>query len=186
MLLLLACESQEVKTLQTKALNQSKNEKKKNSTRNTSIAILLLATLFACKPISNNSGPQPDPIKPGAEHPTYWSYKNDPILLLGAFNHGHNPFIDTLLLFLIFAMLSCQQKTEQSSSDFAPNIILILVDDMGYSDLGCFGSEIATPNIDQLANRGIRFTQFYNSARCCPSRASLMTGLYPHQAGIPN
>lgn len=66
----------------------------------------------------------------------------------------------------------------------ATNIILILTDDLGYSDLSCFGSEINTPNLDRLANGGLRFTQFYNSARCCPSRASLLTGLYPHQAGI--
>lgn len=65
-----------------------------------------------------------------------------------------------------------------------PNIILILADDMGYSDLGCYGSEIPTPNIDRLATKGIRFTQFYNGARCSPSRASLLTGLYPHQAGV--
>ena len=65
-----------------------------------------------------------------------------------------------------------------------PNILIILADDLGYSDLGCYGSEIHTPNIDKLAANGIRFTQFYNSARCCPSRASLLTGLYPHQAGI--
>ncbi len=65
-----------------------------------------------------------------------------------------------------------------------PNILVILADDLGYSDLGCFGSEIPTPHIDALAARGLRFTQCYNSARCCPSRAALMTGLYPHQAGI--
>ncbi len=65
-----------------------------------------------------------------------------------------------------------------------PNIILILADDLGYSDLGCYGGEIDTPNIDALASGGVRFTQLYNSARCCPSRASLMTGLYPTQAGI--
>ncbi len=65
-----------------------------------------------------------------------------------------------------------------------PNILLILADDLGYSDLGCYGGEIKTPNLDALAAGGLRFTQFYNSARCCPSRASLMTGLYPHQAGI--
>ncbi len=65
-----------------------------------------------------------------------------------------------------------------------PNIVLILADDLGYSDLGCYGGEIATPNIDTLAAGGARFTQFYNSARCCPSRASLMSGLYPSQAGI--
>ncbi len=65
-----------------------------------------------------------------------------------------------------------------------PNIIVILVDDMGFSDLGCFGSEIPTPNLDALANNGVRFTQFYNTGRCCPTRASLLTGLYPHQAGV--
>ncbi|MEO8354161.1 MAG: sulfatase-like hydrolase/transferase, partial [Chthoniobacteraceae bacterium] len=65
-----------------------------------------------------------------------------------------------------------------------PNIIIILGDDMGYSDIGCFGGEIQTPNLDALAAGGIRFTQFYNMARCCPTRASLLTGLYPHQAGI--
>lgn len=65
-----------------------------------------------------------------------------------------------------------------------PNIILIMADDMGFSDIGCYGSEIATPNLDSLAKGGIRFTQFYNNARCCPTRASLLTGLYPHQVGI--
>lgn len=65
-----------------------------------------------------------------------------------------------------------------------PNIVLIMADDMGYSDLGCYGSEISTPNLDRLAAGGMRFTQFYNAARCCPTRASLLTGLYPHQAGV--
>lgn len=65
-----------------------------------------------------------------------------------------------------------------------PNMILILVDDMGYSDLGSYGGEIETPNLDRLAAGGVRFSQFYNNARCCPSRASLLTGLYQHQAGI--
>lgn len=65
-----------------------------------------------------------------------------------------------------------------------PNIVLIMSDDMGYSDLGCYGGEIATPNLDRLAAGGLRFTQFYNGARCCPTRASLLTGLYPHQAGM--
>lgn len=65
-----------------------------------------------------------------------------------------------------------------------PNILLILADDMGYSDLGCYGGEIRTPNIDRLAATGVRFTQMYNCARCCPSRASLLTGQYPHQVGI--
>jgi len=65
-----------------------------------------------------------------------------------------------------------------------PNIILIMADDLGFSDLGCYGSEIPTPNLDRLARKGVRFTQFYNAARCCPTRASLLTGLYPHQAGM--
>ena len=65
-----------------------------------------------------------------------------------------------------------------------PNIVVILADDLGFSDLGCYGSEISTPAIDSLAQNGLRFTQMYNSARCCPSRAALLTGLHPHQAGI--
>jgi arylsulfatase A-like enzyme len=65
-----------------------------------------------------------------------------------------------------------------------PNIIVVLVDDMGFSDLGCYGGEIETPHVDALAQGGLRFTQFYNSGRCCPTRASLMTGLHPHQVGI--
>ena len=65
-----------------------------------------------------------------------------------------------------------------------PNIVTFLFDDMGFSDLGCFGGEIETPSIDALASGGFRATQFYNTARCCPARASLLTGLYPHQAGI--
>lgn len=66
-----------------------------------------------------------------------------------------------------------------------PNIVLILADDLGWSDIGCYGSEIRTPHLDTLAKNGLRFTQFYNSARCCPSRASILTGLHPHQAGFP-
>ncbi|MFZ5829913.1 MAG: arylsulfatase [Planctomycetota bacterium] len=65
-----------------------------------------------------------------------------------------------------------------------PNVIVILSDDMGFSDIGCYGGEIATPTLDRLALNGLRFTQFYNTARCCPTRACLLTGLYPHQAGI--
>ncbi|MDF2961499.1 MAG: arylsulfatase [Paenibacillus sp.] len=65
-----------------------------------------------------------------------------------------------------------------------PNIVVILCDDMGYSDLGCYGGEIDTPNLNRLASEGVRFTQFYSSPRCAPSRASLLTGLHPHQTGI--
>ncbi|MFQ3649443.1 MAG: arylsulfatase [Gemmataceae bacterium] len=65
-----------------------------------------------------------------------------------------------------------------------PNIVILLADDMGFSDIGCYGSEIRTPHLDSLAEKGVRFTQFYNTARCCPTRASLLTGLYAHQAGV--
>lgn len=65
-----------------------------------------------------------------------------------------------------------------------PNIVVILVDDMGWSDISCYGGEIPTPNLDALAGKGVRFSQFYNTARCSPTRASLLTGLYPHQAGM--
>jgi arylsulfatase A-like enzyme len=71
-----------------------------------------------------------------------------------------------------------------SRTDYRPNIIMILADDMGFSDTAPYGSEISTPNLDKLAHGGIKFTQFYNNPRCCPSRASLMTGLYSQQAGM--
>ncbi len=70
------------------------------------------------------------------------------------------------------------------NSDKKPNILLILNDDMGYSDLGCYGGEIQTKTLNMLAENGLKYTNFYNTARCCPSRASLLTGLNPHQAGI--
>jgi arylsulfatase A-like enzyme len=69
-------------------------------------------------------------------------------------------------------------------ADDRPNIVVVLVDDMGFSDIGPYGGEIPTPNLDRLAARGVRFTQAYNAARCSPTRASLLTGLYPHQAGM--
>src|SRR5947209_9239094 len=62
-----------------------------------------------------------------------------------------------------------------------PNVLLILADDLGYGDLGCYGGEIKTPNLDKLAADGLRFTQFYNTARCWPSRAALLSGYYPQQ-----
>lgn len=85
------------------------------------------------------------------------------------------------LFAVIIGFSSCKKE---SSEDKRPNIIVILADDMGYSDLGCYGSDIRTPNLDQLAHNGVRFTSFYNSARCCPTRASLLTGVHPHQAGM--
>ena len=66
----------------------------------------------------------------------------------------------------------------------APNLVVIMADDMGFSDIGCYGSETPTPNLDALAADGLRFTQFYNTGRCCPTRAALLTGTYQHQAGI--
>lgn len=80
--------------------------------------------------------------------------------------------------------LSLFGLSELTSAADKPNIIVILADDMGYSDLGCYGSEIETPNINHLAETGLRYRQFYNCARSCPTRASLLTGLYPHQAGM--
>ena len=84
------------------------------------------------------------------------------------------------LLAACLAWVNCLDAAEAHR----PNILVILGDDMGYSDLGCYGGEIATPNLDALAGNGVRFTQFYNAARCCPTRAALLTGLYPHQAGV--
>ncbi|MEH0152870.1 arylsulfatase [Limibacter armeniacum] len=75
-------------------------------------------------------------------------------------------------------------STQDSEGDKRPNIVVIMADDLGYSDLGCFGGEVETPSLDKLAGEGVRFTQFYNTSRCCPTRASFLTGLYPHQAGI--
>lgn len=71
-----------------------------------------------------------------------------------------------------------------NKTDNRPNIILIMADDLGFSDLGCYGGEVNTPNLDYLANNGVRFSRFYNTSRCCPTRAALLTGLYNHQAGI--
>ncbi|MCK5208233.1 MAG: sulfatase-like hydrolase/transferase, partial [Cyclobacteriaceae bacterium] len=86
--------------------------------------------------------------------------------------------ISSFIFLALFFFLSCNK------SEKPPNIILIVTDDLGYSDLGCYGSKIETPNIDNLAKNGVYFSSFYNGARCCPSRASLLTGLYAHQAGI--
>jgi len=80
--------------------------------------------------------------------------------------------------------VSLSLVAQKKPASTKPNIVLILADDLGYSDIGSFGSEIKTPNLDKLAKEGIKFTQFYNAGRCCPSRAALITGLYPHQAGV--
>ncbi|MSU24089.1 MAG: arylsulfatase [Opitutus sp.] len=88
------------------------------------------------------------------------------------------------LLALLLLAPSALLLAAASPSAPRPNIVIILVDDMGFSDIGCYGGEIPTPNIDALAKGGVRFTQFYNTGRCCPTRASLLTGLYSHQAGV--
>jgi arylsulfatase A-like enzyme len=90
-----------------------------------------------------------------------------------------NGLIGRLLLAALVVLIS-PSRAETAK----PNIMIILADDLGWSDLGCYGGEIRTPHLDSLAKGGLRFTQFYNSSRCCPSRASLLTGLYPHQAGV--
>jgi arylsulfatase A-like enzyme len=81
-------------------------------------------------------------------------------------------------------LVGCQSAMAQAPARSRPNILIILADDVGYSDLGCQGGEIRTPHLDALAAGGVRFTHFYNSARCCPSRASLLTGVHPAQAGF--
>jgi len=87
-----------------------------------------------------------------------------------------------LALFITAAALASPVEAQAPAKK--PNVLLILADDMGFSDLGCYGGEIPTPNLDKLADSGVRFKRFYNSARCCPSRAALLTGLYPHQASV--
>jgi arylsulfatase A-like enzyme len=84
-----------------------------------------------------------------------------------------------MILFLILAAVPVR-----ATGPSRPNIVVIVADDLGFSDLGCYGGEIETPRLDSLAAAGIRCTQMYSAARCCPSRASLLTGLYPHQAGV--
>lgn len=90
--------------------------------------------------------------------------------------------ISHLKSFLLLTCVLCLPWIANAAE--RPNIVVLFADDMGYSDIGCFGSEINTPNIDQLAADGLRFTHFYNTGRCCPSRASILTGLYSHQADI--
>ena len=89
---------------------------------------------------------------------------------------------------LLVTGFCCFTDTCQSAPTNAPrpNVVIILADDLGFSDVGCFGSEIPTPNLDRMASEGIRLTQFYTTPRCCPSRAALLTGLYPQEAGIGN
>ena len=82
------------------------------------------------------------------------------------------------------ALAAAAPQTPESGQPRRPNVVLIMADDMGFSDIGCYGSEVRTPTLDRLAAEGVRMTQFYNTSRCCPTRAALLTGLYSHQAGI--
>lgn len=91
-----------------------------------------------------------------------------------------NLIFSILLLLFCVSCVSNQSKTDKRK----PNIIIILSDDIGFSDIGCYGGEINTPNLNSLAENGLRFTQFYNTGRCMPTRASLLTGVYQHQTGI--
>jgi arylsulfatase A-like enzyme len=81
-------------------------------------------------------------------------------------------------------LIGCFGPALPAVADDRPNIVVVLVDDLGFSDIGPYGGEVPTPNLDRLAAAGVRFTQAYNAARCSPTRASLLTGLYPHQAGM--
>lgn len=105
-------------------------------------------------------------MKKNAKHIDWPAYKKIGVLIVG------------------ICFMASLVKAQNKNSRKRPNVIVILTDDMGYSDIGCFGSEIQTPNIDRLAKNGLSFTHFYNTARCSPTRASLLTGLYPHQAGM--
>lgn len=94
------------------------------------------------------------------------------------------PFFAAACVVIAACYVSPEKTLAADSHSSRPNIIVIMTDDVGYSDLGCYGGEIKTPVLDSLAHGGLRFTQFYNTARCCPTRASLLTGLYAHQAGM--
>ncbi len=100
------------------------------------------------------------------------SFKNNPLKLLTM-----NRSVFYSLLFCLLVFISCEKGEKQ------PNIILISADDLGWSDIGCYGSEVETPNLDKLANEGMRFTRFHNTAKCFPSRACLLTGVYAQQNG---
>lgn len=98
---------------------------------------------------------------------------------------GKRILLNIVAILAILLLSQCKSEERQIKEEYErPNIIVILVDDMGYSDIGSFGGEIPTPNLDALARNGFKMTQFYNAGRCCPTRASLLTGLYQHQAGV--
>src|SRR5215467_6971446 len=110
-----------------------------------------------------------------------------PAFAAGGFTKMKSMMIRITLAVLLLS-LAVAQGGEAGRATVAaqsrPNIIIIMSDDMGFSDIGCYGGEINTPNLDSLAANGVRFTQFYNTARCCPTRAALLTGLYSHQTDV--
>jgi arylsulfatase len=102
------------------------------------------------------------------------------------FSRFQSFFTPTIMATGLLGLFACQNGSEKEADQEKPNIVLIMADDMGYSDLGCTGSEIETPNLDRLAEEGLLMTRFYNEARSAPTRASLLTGLYQHQTGMGN
>ena len=109
-------------------------------------------------------------------------------LPLKAFRFSHRGIFRNVIQFnliacFIFGLLISSDQLTAAEMDQRPNIVLIMADDLGFSDLGCYGSEIETPNLDRLATNGLRFNQFYNTAKCHSSRICLLTGLYMFQAG---
>lgn len=94
--------------------------------------------------------------------------------------YGKHLFNSGLMLWIVLAMPSFLQAGDPKAAQ-PPNFLIILCDDLGYSDLGCYGSEINTPQLDAIANSGRRFAQFYNTARCWPTRGALLTGYYAQQ-----
>ena len=91
--------------------------------------------------------------------------------------------LQSILYFVLTSIIEPIPQLAQAITSKKPNIIIIMADDMGWSDIGCYGGEIQTPNIDRLATEGLLLTQFYNNAKCTTTRASLMTGLYPRKGG---
>ena len=89
----------------------------------------------------------------------------------------------SMLMCCLFSTLESKEQRGNTKTK-KPNILIIMADDMGYSDIGCYGSEVQTPNLDALAASGLKMRSFYNNARCCPTRASLLTGQFPHAAGV--
>lgn len=106
-----------------------------------------------------------------------------PITLCNFLHTLHESMMARPLSYLLLTTLLLVGHTARAEPD-RPNLLYIIADDLGYSDLGCFGGEIDTPVLDALAAGGVRLTQFYNTGRCCPSRASILSGQYPHRVGL--